>query len=155
MTCADCGCLVEAGVRLSTCDGPSCCCSALPTSEALDDMAAQIRVAFESRDMTSFGALLADDARWGDDDAPNKCRSRAEVVETFQGLIDAGVSGEVMDLKTGPSGVLCHLRIHWPDAAGRTGRDEIFHLYRIRDGRIIEIRPYDDRDAGETALSVV
>ncbi len=96
MACADCGCLVEAGVRVSTCAGPGCCCSALPTSEALADidMAAQVRGAFESRDPKRFGALLADDARWGDDDAPNKCRSRAEVVETFQTLIDEGVGGE-------------------------------------------------------------
>ena len=118
-------------------------------------MAVQIRGAFESRDMTTFGALLADDARWGDDDAPNKCRSRAEVVATFQRLIDDGVGGEVVDLKTGPAGILCHLRIHWPDWATQTGRDEIFHLYRVHDGRIIEIRPYDDREAGEAALSVV
>ena len=155
MTCADCGCLVEAGVRLSTCDGPSCCCSALPTSEALDDMAAQIRVAFESRDMTSFGALLADDARWGDDDAPNKCRSRAEVVGTFQRLIAGGVAGEVADLRTGPAGVLCHLRVHWPGPGGPPGRDEVFHLYRVRNGRVIEIQAYDDHEAAETALSVI
>ena len=155
MTCADCGCLVEAGIRVSTCDGPSCCCLALPTREALEGMAAQLRDSFEAQDMTAFGALLAEDARWGDDDAPNKCRSRADVVATFERLIGDGVAGEVADLKTGPAGILCHLRIHWPDPATRPGRDEVFHLYRVHDGRIIEIRPYDDREAGETALSVV
>ncbi len=118
-------------------------------------MAAQVRGAFESRDVTKFGALLADDARWGDDDAPNKCRSRTEVVETFQSLIDDGVGGEVAHLTTGPAGILCHLRILWPDPAIRTGRDEVFHLYRVHDGRIIEIRPYDDREAAETALSLI
>lgn len=155
MTCADCGCLVEAGVRVSTCDGRNCCCRALPTRGTLEGIAAQLRGAFEARDMTAFGALLAEDARWGDDDAPNKCRSRAEVVATFQRLIADGVVGEVADLKTGPAGILCRLRIHWPDSGSRSGRDEVFHLYLVDDGRIIEIRPYDDRDAGETALSVV
>ena len=81
-------------MRVSTCDDPNCCCTALPTREALEGMAAQLRGAFEARDMTTFGALLAEDVRWGDDDAPNKCRSRAEVVETFQTLIDEGVGGE-------------------------------------------------------------
>lgn len=155
MVCADCGCLVDAGVRLSTCDGPDCCCAALPVREVLETMAAQIRTAFEARDMTMFGALLAEGARWGDDGAPNRCRSRAEVVATLQRLIDAGVSGEVLDLKTGPAGVLCHLRAHWPGHPGLTGRDELFHLYRARDGEIIEIEPYDEREAAEAALSVI
>ncbi len=155
MSCADCGCLVEAGVRVSTCDGPGCCCTALPTSDALERMAAQLRSAFDARDMTTFGALLAEDAVWGDDDAPNTCRSRAEVVATFQRLITDGVGGEVADLKTGPAGILCHLHIHWPEPGSRRGRDEVFHLYRVHDGRIVEIRPYDDREAAENALSVV
>ena len=155
MTCADCGCLVEAGVRVSTCDSPNCCCTALATRWALESIAAQLRGAFEARDMTAFGALLAEDALWGDDDAPNGARSRAEVVVTFQRLIAGGVAGEVADLQTGPAGVLCHLRIHWPDPGRRPGRDEVFHLYRVHDGRIIEIRPYDDREVAETALSVI
>jgi ketosteroid isomerase-like protein len=155
MTCADCGCLVETGVRVFTCTGPNCCCMGLPTREALEGMAAQLRGAFDARDLTMFGALLAEDARWGDDDAPNKCRSRADVVATFQRLIDGGVAGEVADLKTGPAGILCHLRIHWPDPGSSPGRDEVFHLYRVRDGRIVEIQPFDDREAAETALSVI
>lgn len=155
MTCADCGCLVEAGVRVSTCDGPNCCCTALPTREDLEGMAAQLRRALEARDLSAFEALLAEDARWGDDDAPNKCRGRAEVIATFQRLIASGVTGEVADLKTGPAGVLCHLRIRWPDPGSHPGRDEVFHLYLVRDGRIIEIQPYDDREAAETALSVI
>ena len=105
--------------------------------------------------MTMFGALLAEGARWGDDGAPNRCHSRAEVVATFQRLIDAGVAGEVLELKTGPAGVLCHLRARRPGRPGPTGRYELFHLYRARDGKIIEIEPYDQREAAEAALSVI
>ncbi len=118
-------------------------------------MAAALRAAFDSRDLTSFGALLADGARWGEDDAPNRCRSRAEVAATFQRLIDDGVEGQVADMQTGPAGILCHLRIHWPGRASRSGPEEVFHLYRVRDGRIVEIRPYADREAAERDLSVI
>jgi ketosteroid isomerase-like protein len=154
-SCSDCGCLVESGVRIAMCDRPNCCCTALPAGVALEGMAAALRDAFESRDLTRFGALLADEARWGEDDAPNQCRSRTEVVATFQRLIDDGVGGHIMDLQTGPAGILLHLRIHWPDRSSRAGRDEVFHLYRVHDGRIIEIRPYDDREAAERALSAI
>lgn len=155
ITCADCGCLVETGVRVSTCGRPDCCCGALPTREALDAVASRLRDAFESRDMTKFGALLAEDARWGEDGAPNTCRSRTEVVATFQRLLHDGVGGDIADLKTGPAGILCRLRIHWPAPASPPQRDEVFHLYRVHDGQITEIQPYDDREAAEAALSTV
>lgn len=118
-------------------------------------MATEIRTAFEARDIARFGALLAEDARWGDDIAPNKCRSRGEVVATFQRLLAEGVGGEVADLKTGPAGILCHLRIHWPDSSAHVGRGEVLHLYRVRNGRITEIQPYDDASEAEAALSAV
>ncbi len=153
--CAHCGCTVERGVRVSTCGDESCCCSALATRETFGRMAAQITDAFEARDIVSFGALLADDARWGDDDSPNKCRSRRDVVATFERLLAEGVGGDVVETKTGPAGVLCRLRIRWPDPADRLRRDEVLHLYRVRDGQIVEIEPYDDRSAAEAALASV
>lgn len=154
MSCADCGCLVERGVRVTSCDRPTCCCSELPTREALDEMATEIRGAFESLDIARFGALLADDVRWGDDTAPNKCRTSAEVVATFERLLADGVRGEVADLKTGSAGILCRLVLRWPDEPVHLGRDEIFHLYRVRGRRISEIEPYDSASEAEAALSL-
>ncbi len=153
IACADCGCLVERGVRVSTCAIDGCCCSELPTRQSLDDIAAQVTAAFEARDLVSFGALLADDARWGDDDAPNKCRSRRDVVGTFERLLASGVSGAVTETRTGPAGILCHLRVHWPDPTDPVRRDEVLHLYRVRGGQIVAIEPFDDRLAAEAALA--
>ncbi len=155
MACADCGCLVERGVRVSTCGAGDCCCIALPTSQSLHEMTAKITAAFEAGDITAFGALLADDVRWGDDEAPNKCRTRGDVIATFQRLLAEGVRGEVSEAKSGPAGILCRLRIHWPHPAGRQTRDEVLHLYRVRNGQIVEIEPYDDRSAAEAALASV
>ncbi len=103
--------------------------------------------------MASFGSLLAPDARWGDDEAPNKCRSRGDVIATFQRLLADGVGGEVTETQTGPAGVLCHLRINWPNPTDQVRRDAVLHLYRVRNGQIVEIEPYDDRSAAEAALS--
>lgn len=112
----------------------------------------EIRAAFEARDIARFGALLADDARWGDDTAPNKCGSRGEVVATFRRLLAEGVRAEVADVKTGPAGILCHLRVRWPDPSAHAERDEVLHLYRVRDGRITEIEPYDDDVMAQATL---
>jgi ketosteroid isomerase-like protein len=153
MACADCGCLVEHGVRVSTCGTEGCCCGTLPTRQSLDGIAVQITAAFAERDMESFGRLLANDARWGDDDAPNRCHTRGEVIATFQRLLAEGVGGEITETMTGRAGILCHLRIDWPGPGESGRRNEVLHLYRVRDGQIVAIEPYDDRLAAETALA--
>ena len=38
------------------------------------DLATRISEAYRDADLERFGALLADDVRWGDDDHPNRCR---------------------------------------------------------------------------------
>ena len=34
MLCADCGCLVDRGIRTAVCGDPECCCAQLPVREA-------------------------------------------------------------------------------------------------------------------------
>lgn len=36
MACAECGCVVDAGTRLSTCPDAGCCCATLPTATDAD-----------------------------------------------------------------------------------------------------------------------
>jgi hypothetical protein len=33
MACADCGCIVDGGVRVATCGDPDCCCRDVPMPE--------------------------------------------------------------------------------------------------------------------------
>lgn len=116
----------------------------------LDRMAAEIRRAFDAHDIAGWAALLADDVRWGDDEAPNRCRNRAEVVATFERVLAEGVDGEVTEIQTGSSGILCRLRVRRPDGTGEgagaspgEALREVLHLYRVRDGKVVEIRPFD------------
>jgi ketosteroid isomerase-like protein len=153
VACAQCGCVVDRGLRLVPCGDGACCCRALSTRASLEALAAQVGEALGSRDLDAFGEVLAEDVRWGDDDAPNACRTRAEVLGVFSSFVEDGARGEVSDLEVGPAGVLCLLRVHWPEATGRGRRTELFHLYRVRDGRIVEIEPFDERDAARAALA--
>jgi len=116
-------------------------------------IAEQIVSAFTTRDLTAFGALLADDARWGDDDTPNRCRSRREVVATFDRLLREGVGGEVVETRTGPRGVMCRLRVDWPSTTDDPRHETLYHVYLVRDGRITEIRRYDDPTSAVEALA--
>ncbi len=116
----------------------------------MERMAAELLVAFEARDLEAFGALLADDARWGDDTSPNRCRNRSEVTDTFRRQIAAGVDGTVSFVELGPAGILCQLTATFP--ADREGTGTLFHLYRVRGERIAEIEPFFDRRSALAAL---
>lgn len=118
----------------------------------------RLRRAIEQRDVGAFGALLADDARWGDDDEPNRCRSRADVVETLVRGVTAGGSAEIEDLVAGDRAVPCALRVRWPDGEGRAlgvpgepGGRRLFHVYRVEDGLIAQILAFEDRRSAAAA----
>ncbi|MHB1969473.1 MAG: nuclear transport factor 2 family protein [Acidimicrobiales bacterium] len=152
-TCAECGCLVERGVRVAACADDACCCSHLSTREALDHLARAVRTALSEGDLEGFGSLLAPDVRWGDDDAPNRCRSRDDVVSTLRGALERGVNGSLGEVETGPAGVLAHLVVTRSDAPEKS-RD-LYHLYAVRAGRISEIVPYSSRADAAAALAAI
>ncbi len=63
-------------------------------------------------------------------------------------------NADITEVAAGSRGLLCGLAERWPaSATGRQDR-ELFHVYLVRDGRIAEIEPYDDRAAAARAAGV-
>jgi ketosteroid isomerase-like protein len=149
--CAVCGCIVDSGTVVRPCGTTDCCCQDLPVRYA--DLAQQIRSVFADRDVDTFWGLLAEDARWGDDDHPNQCRSRSDVIATFKRLLHEGVRGEVAETATGPRGVIARLRVEWPDPHDRYRGEDFYQAYLVRDGKIAEIQRHDDRASALAAIS--
>jgi ketosteroid isomerase-like protein len=116
------------------------------------DLAGRICAAYEGADLDAFGALLAEDARWGDDDHPNRCRSRADVLRTFTSWVNSGVTARVLRVDSGPHGVLCRLHVDWIDPADRARGADFFHVFMISGGLITEIRRYDDPASAAQAI---
>jgi len=116
-------------------------------------LAERLRRAYRDKSLDQLAPLLADDVRWGDDDNPRRCRSRADVLATFSGAMADGVGGRITEVATGSEGVLCGLAVRWPDGDDRPDRS-LFHVYVVRDGLISEIRPYDDRASAAEAAGL-
>jgi hypothetical protein len=114
------------------------------TDTSLDELAASLGAAFAAKDLELLGALLADEARWGDDDNPNQCRTRDDVVATFGRLLADGVEGTVTETHVGSGGVALHLHVDWPEP-GDGRRAELWQSYVVVDGLIVEIQGHDDR----------
>jgi hypothetical protein len=121
-------------------------------SPGRSSIAQEIDAAFATHDVAAFGALLADDVRWGDDDHPRKCRGRSDVLATFARLIAGGVDADVTETLTGRDGVMCCLRVRWPDPNDRRRGTVLYHVYLLRDGRVSEIQRYDDRPSAVAAI---
>ena len=120
--------------------------------DQMESLAGKLEAAFRSRDIPAFTALLADDVRWGDDDHPRRCRSRADVEATFGRLMAEGVDAEIDEVEPGRDGILCRLRVNWPDPKDRRRGMAFYHAYLVREGRITEIKRLDDRRSALDAV---
>ena len=119
---------------------------------SVSELADQVRSAFLTRDVTVFGSLLADDCVWGDPGHPRGCRNSAEVIATFTRLLNEVAGAEVTEVTPGSKGILCGLHVQWPEGVDRPEDRELFHTYLVADGKIQEIRRFDDRSwAAEVA----
>ena len=153
MGCADCGCLVADGIRIIPCDTAECCCTDLPIAAPMDVMAARIRTAFNARDMDTFRALIAVDAKWGDDtDHPRSCHSRDDIIRTYKRNLAEGVRGVVTETETGPRGVMCVVEVEWPDPDPEN-RPQVFQAFYVNDGLVTRIEGHEDRESALTAIS--
>jgi len=117
-------------------------------------IAVQLRRAYATRDLTLLGPLLADDVRWGDADHPRGCRNRADVLRTYANIMGEGADGDVTEMTEGSEGILCGLSVHWPEGAQRGRPGPLYHVYLVREGKIAEIRPFDDRARAAVSAGV-
>jgi ketosteroid isomerase-like protein len=114
----------------------------------------QLRDALASRDLEAFGALLSDDVRWGDDSHPRGCRNRSEVLKTFARALSAGVDGTVSELESGPQGILCRFDVTRPEGDLRADDLDVFHVYLVSNGQIVQILRFFDRESAANAAGL-
>ena len=119
---------------------------------ALDQVAAQLRTAFDEHDLTLFGMLLADDVWWGDGLRPQRCRGRSDVLATFGRLVGQSVDTNVSDIIVGRVGILAVMQARWADARETRNETALYHAYSIRGSLITGISRYEDLDAALDAI---
>ena len=118
----------------------------------VEAMSERIRAAYEQADLDGFAELLAEDVRWGDDEHPNRCRNRDDVLSTFAAWVGAGVSAKVTALDIGPQGVACKLHVEWAAPNDRARGVNFWHVFLIHGGQITEIRRSNDAKSAQQAI---
>ncbi len=82
----------------------------------------------------------------GEQDTPEVCHGRADVLRWYEELDGPGVRARVEELCIHQDMIVVGLRVTWPDPAGR--EDQVFvryQVFRVVDGLIADICGYLDR----------
>ncbi|WP_037608415.1 nuclear transport factor 2 family protein [Streptacidiphilus rugosus] len=108
----------------------------------------RLRQAMESADLGLFGAMLHPDVRWGgEQETPETCHSRSDVLAWHGRLHAAGVRAHVHEVILRPHAVVLELALTGPSAGPRGPRpDRVFQVFRLTDDRIADIRGFPTRD---------
>ena len=112
-----------------------------------------LQAAFTAEDLDLLAPLLDENVRWGgDEDTPDTCHSRADVLAWYRGLFDRGVRGRIIETIVSPGAVILGLAVTWPDAV-ESRSDVVYQVLALSPvGQIADIRGFPDR---EEALDAV
>lgn len=100
-------------------------------------VAARLQTAFETRDLFVLAEILDPDVRWGpDEETPQTCHSRADVLAWYGGLYARGFRADIVESAVEPGRILLRLDVQRPD--GEVTRNN--QLFTVRDGLIVDIR---------------
>jgi hypothetical protein len=112
-------------------------------------LAGRVRSALESGDLDAIRDLLDPGARWGAPEGPGDadCRDRDQVIGWWASARAAGARAVVTEVTAGPGGrLLVGLDVTGTPAAREAGGTaQRWQVLTVSDGRIADIRGFDDR----------
>jgi ketosteroid isomerase-like protein len=119
------------------------------------DVAARLRAVLTARDRNAFGALLAENVRWGGpEDSPETCHGRADVLRRLDAQTAAGLRADLVEVVPGADTLLVVLDVSRPAQDGFARRSTVHQVMRLHDGLIVDIRGYGSRAAAAAAAHV-
>jgi ketosteroid isomerase-like protein len=128
--------------------------SAAPESAVLTE---RVKSALESGDLDAIRDLLDPGARWGAPEGPSgaDCHNRDQVIAWWAGARAAGAQAVVTEVTAGAGTLLVGLDVTGTPAAHEAGGTaERWQVLTVRDGRIADIRGFDDRAAAAARAGV-
>ena len=110
-------------------------------TQEVQAIAERLRSALEGQDLTILAGILDPDVRWGgEEDTPQTCHNRADVLAWYGGLIDRGFRPSVVATEVEPDRIALTLDVTGP--GGGTSRNR--QVFRIASGHIVDIRGHEE-----------
>ena len=125
-----------------------------PTS--LDDLASRLRAAMDAADVEAIAKLLDPEVRWGPPDDPAfGCHNRSEVLAWWQRSADEGMRARVTEVVVGADKLLIGFKVTGTEAAvDHGGEADRWQVVAVRDGKVTDIRGFDDREVAAARAGI-
>jgi SnoaL-like domain/Ankyrin repeat len=120
-------------------------------SDALAEVAALARIAYEQRDLELFASLLAPDVRWGA--GPFGCSTREQVLAEYRELLALGFRGELRRIETPAEDTLI-VEVSYagtPSGTRPPPPGARVQVLRVADDLIVSIDGYPDLESARQA----
>ena len=116
-------------------------------AKSMDEVAALVRQALLTEDLSAFTELLDPDVTWGAPGARDpSCKNRNQVLAWYQRGRDAGVRGSVYDVEILDDRVLVSMSVTGTENAHERGGAALrFQVLTVRNGKIVDIVGFDDK----------
>jgi hypothetical protein len=110
-------------------------------------VATRLREAFEAGDLALLEPLLHPDVRWGgEEDTPQTCHSRSDVLAWYRRLHAAGLRARVTETVVRDQAVVVGVELTGPERGLYGERpNQVFQVFRLSAGLVTDIRGYPHR----------
>jgi ketosteroid isomerase-like protein len=116
-------------------------------ADPIQQVARDIRLAYELGDVERFGALLAANVTWGPPGDPPTCRNRNQVLAWYQNGANAGARATVEEIEIVGDQLLVGLTIVGASTSKKSGEGSTrWQVLTVRDARIVNIVGFEQKD---------
>ncbi|WP_042422168.1 nuclear transport factor 2 family protein [Streptacidiphilus anmyonensis] len=113
-------------------------------SGTAETLAGRLTEAFGTSNLALLGELLSPDVRWGgEEETPETCHSRSDVLAWYGRLNASGLRAQVTETIVRVQAVVLGLDVSGPERGPDGERPN--QVFRIADGLVVDIRGYPQR----------
>ena len=126
------------------------------TDTSVAYVAQQVRAALDAADLEQFAELLDPRVTWGAPGDPSPpCQSREQVLAWYaQGRAD-GRRARIRHVATNDDKIMVTMSVMSPDGSGNTTEADRWQVLTVANGRVTDIRGYDDEPAASAAAGLI
>lgn len=120
----------------------------MAVDRTIEELAIEIRRALAAEDVSAYSDLLDPNVTWGAPGAHNpSCKNRNQVLSWYEQGRARGVRGSVFDVEVLGDRLLVSMSVRGTDDARERGGTVLrFQVMKVRDGRIVAIAGFDDKE---------
>jgi hypothetical protein len=120
----------------------------------MEQVARDVRVAYETGDVELFGALLAPDVTWGPPGGSSTCRNKSQVLNWYQTGANAGAHAQVQEIEIVGHQLLVGLVVTGTSlASAPSGQTPRWQVLTINGSKITDIVGFEQKSDATAWMS--